>query len=75
MDFQSSDYVVCLLEKKERAIKRDKQKNAHENELGIKTLAMPSFGNSAYALPLTVIESAPIAERFTPIHGEAGVES
>ncbi|GFZ07922.1 hypothetical protein Acr_19g0008590 [Actinidia rufa] len=46
--------------------------NVHENEVVANTLAMPS---PAYALPVTVIESAPIAQHAALIHGETGVES
>ncbi|PSS36303.1 NAC transcription factor 47 like [Actinidia chinensis var. chinensis] len=126
---KSSDYVVCLLEKKERVIKQKNMQskknaggalvnltsgvdmwinkrmrlceeknqrieqllmkctieastttfphglivmNVHENEVVMNTLAMPS---PVYALPVTVIESAPIAQQVTPIYGESGFES
>ncbi|XP_057488265.1 NAC domain-containing protein 82-like [Actinidia eriantha] len=80
----SSDYVVCLLEKKERAIKRDRQKNMQSKRNAPVNTPSGCFNNKRIKLSSKQnqqmenqqTKSAPLVdEQVGLINGEAGVET
>ncbi|GFZ05702.1 hypothetical protein Acr_17g0012740 [Actinidia rufa] len=80
----SSDYVVCLLEKKERAIKRDRQKNMQSKRNAPVNTPSGCFNNKRIKLSSKQnkqienrqTDSAPLVdEQVGLINREAGVET
>ncbi|GFZ05700.1 hypothetical protein Acr_17g0012720 [Actinidia rufa] len=80
----SSDYVVCLLEEKERAIKRDRQKNMQSKRNAPVNTPSGCFNNKRIKLSTKQnqqmenrqTESAPLVdEQVGLINGESGVET